>query len=369
MEGNLMNNPYIGIIVSNLFYRKIEKGKRIEALAFIEEAGMENSIIPCFFRFEDLEIGKEQILALVKSISGEYNKMLIPRPSVIHNRGYQGSKLAMKKIRGLQKEGTVIFNDWNRYGKYEIQSILIRNKHISPHLPETVFFNRENMVRMMEKYSQLIIKPNTGSLGKRNMKAEQINQTEWVIGYPNADQLINEVFPMNSWPDVFKTKMSKFIIQERVALAEYDGCPFDIRVSVQKNRTGTWQLTGMVAKVAKAGGYVTNVARGGTCYSLGTVLSNYPFLNEKKVMNQIEELSILIARELEQHYPNLADIGLDIGITSEGFPMFIECNGRDLRIGFRNANMHETWKESYKTPIGYGKYLLETYNTNQIRNV
>jgi hypothetical protein len=77
----------------------------------------------------------------------------------------------------------------------------------------------------------------------------------------------------------------------------------------------------------------------------------------------------LIAKELEEHFPNLADMGLDIGITSDGFPMFIECNARDLRTGFRNADMHSAWKESYKTPIAYGKYLLETNNSNQLRNV
>jgi hypothetical protein len=354
-----MNQPYIGIIISPSFYEKIVQGKKMELLAFYEEAGKMNHLTPCFFRFEDLEVGKNELSVLLKNKSGQYRKLFIPRPLIIHNRGYQCSRMAKDKIHKLQNEGIVIFNDWNRYMKYEIHELLKKNEKLLPHLPETLFLTNDNMTRMMQKYTELIIKPNAGSLGKRNMMAERKNQNEWVLHYPDGVELKEEYFASSQIPEILKDKMSKFIIQERIPLAEYKDCPFDIRVSVQKNGMGSWQITGMVGKVAKSGRFVTNVARGGSCYSLKEILGHFSQFDDMEIYKSIEVLSLNIAAQLEKQYPYLADIGLDIGITEDGFPMFIECNARDLRVSFRNANMLENWKASYTNPISYGRYLLQ----------
>ena len=96
--------------------------------------------------------------------------------------------------------------------------------------------------------------------------------------------------------------------------------------------------------------YVTNVAKGGTSHTLPVLLQDLPHLNPEDVSTNIRQFSIKIAKQLEKHIPDLADIGLDIGITNEGFPMFIECNARDLRITFRNAKMMDEWKADSYNP-------------------
>lgn len=117
-------------------------------------------------------------------------------------------------------------------------------------------------------------------------------------------------------------------------------------------------MTGMVGKVAKTGSFVTNVAQGGICFAFEDILRNLPDLDDKQVVADVEELSLKVAEQLSNQIENLADIGLDVGITRDGFPMFIECNARDLRLTFRHALMFETWRDTYITPISYGKYLL-----------
>ena len=90
------------------------------------------------------------------------------------------------------------------------------------------------------------------------------------------------------------------------------------------------------------------------------MLKDLPHLDKQKVYKEIEQLSISVVQQLESEIPNLADLGLDIGITNEGIPMFIECNGRDLRITFRDAKMLEEWKMTHATPIKYANYLYKT---------
>ena len=336
--------------------------KAPQILSLYEEAGMLNYVIPCYLRLEDLFPGEPTVLAYVLTTTGEYVKKSIPKPFVIHNRGYHYSKLAKKKIRSLQSEGIIFFNEWNRLEKLQIHEILLTSKEIKPHLPETVIFNKNNIEKMMQRHHELIIKPNRGSLGDKTLKAARLNQNNWVLHFLKNNLMEEEVFSAHQWPELLKedSTNTKFIVQERIALASYGGSPFDIRVSVQRNGIGDWQITGMVGKVAKLGSFVTNVAKGGTCYPLSEIFAKLSRLNGHQVYQDIERLSLLVAEHLGNHLPNLADIGLDVGITEDGFPMFIECNARDLRYSFRNANLLTTWKATYVTPISYGKYLLDT---------
>jgi hypothetical protein len=93
-------------------------------------------------------------------------------------------------------------------------------------------------------------------------------------------------------------------------------------------------VTGIAAKVAKPGAFRTNVAQGGVVYSLDKVLGPYPQLNPEEVRAAIGDFSLRVACQLSRHLPRLADIGLDVGLTEHGFPMFIDDNVRlEIQIG------------------------------------
>ena len=360
-----MEPQYIGILVSSKLYRELSHGEKPKILTFYEEGGNINNIIPVYLRLEDLKPGKPQIKGYLLDSDGNYRNATIPKPWVIHNRGYQCSKAAKQQIKRLIAEGLLFFNEWNHYGKYKIHRLLAESEELRKHLPETVPFNQKNIVDMMEKHCELIIKPSSGTFGKRNMKATRISASVWLLSYLMDDTSREEIVPVDQISLKIKAlvKGGKYIIQERIPLANYNNNPFDLRVSVQRNGNGDWQVTGMVGKVAKTGSFVTNVARGGTCVTFDEILKNLPELNEKQVAAEIEHLSLGVARQLENQIPNLADIGLDVGITADGFPMFIECNARDLRFSFREAGQFDTWRETYITPICYGKYLLTLRNS------
>ncbi|MFP5107843.1 YheC/YheD family protein [Neobacillus sp. C211] len=360
-----MEQQFIGIIISSQLYRELDRGNQPKVLAFYEEGGKINNLIPVYLRLEDLQPGEPETTGFVMNINGEYQKYTIPKPFVIHNRGYHWTKDAKKQIKMLLAEGLIIFNEWNQYGKHKAHKLLMESEEIRPHLPETVRFNLGNMVKMMGKHRELIIKPNSGTFGKRNMRATRLNDTEWLLSYPQQDMWLEEMYSSDQLPLKIGSLLTSglYIIQERIQLAEYNNNPFDLRVTVQRNEDGEWQVTGMVGKVAKTGSFVTNVARGGICISLEDILRNLPYLDEKQVVADVEQVSLMVAKQMGNQIDNLADLGLDVGITADGFPMFIECNARDLRLAFRHALMFETWRETYITPICYGKYLLTKRNS------
>ncbi len=162
-------------------------------------------------------------------------------------------------------------------------------RELQPHLPETKRASAVNFIEMMKKHRELIIKPNSGSLGGGVVMVEKKDHELWEVCYSQK----REAFA-NDWPEIIRKKVlnKKYIIQERIPLAEYQGSPFDLRVSVQKNGLGEWQVTGVVGKVAKIGNYVTNVAKGGTCKTLTELLSDSSDWDYNDVYQSIEDFSI-----------------------------------------------------------------------------
>ncbi len=356
-----MSRPYVGILVDSRIYKAIPSGKTgFERISFYEEAGIVHECIPCFFQLRDIVLEKDQVQAYVKGKNNLYTKQHIPIPKVIHNRAFTKSNRNKYKLQQVLEKGIIIFNEQTRYRKLQIHELLSEDSMLQSYLPFTLRATEENILHMLGQYDTLIIKPNNGSLGHGVMKMTKVkDRYEWMF-LDKGTKTYKSILFNNKLPteltNILKKRM--YIVQQRIPLACYQGHPFDLRVSVQKNGTGNWQVTGIVGKVAGKNLYVTNVARGGTVQPLQVLLANKNLILEE-VCSEVENISLKVAERLSSKLNGLADIGLDIGITEQGFPMFIECNCRDLRYAFRNAKMIKTWKNTYMTPIAYARYLLD----------
>ncbi|MDF2726349.1 MAG: yheD 4 [Paenibacillus sp.] len=354
-----MNTRFIGVLLNDSWFRGIKSGRTYhESLSNYEAAGRLHGVKPCFFRLKDIAPGQSYIYAYVKTDYG-YKRCWIPAPSVIHNRTLYTKKQPQLAIRRLIDDGKTIFNMWNRYGKGYIHELLMMEPSIRPHLPVTRNATPEAIKQMMADYSQLILKPSSSSIGIGIMKLEQTERGWLAHGVSSRKQPIafRSVLPAQIRR---KLRARHYLVQQLLPLATYNDRPFDLRVSVQRNETGDWVITGIAAKVAKPGAFRTNVAQGGVVYTLEKVLEPYRHLHPEDVRLAVGDFSLRVAHQLSRHLPNLADIGLDIGLTEYGFPMFIECNGRDLRYSFQQGNMLDAFQRTYSNPVGYAKHLLET---------
>jgi YheC/D like ATP-grasp len=350
----------LGILITNYVFNKINTHTTTyEYLPFYEEACNQYDLSPCFFRISDIDVNKKKINAYVKG-KYDYSLEVMNKPSVIHNRVLLLNKTDQEKIKALQQGGLLIFNECTRYEKLKIHRILEENKIIRQHLPKTLQANRENFLWFIKNYRDLIIKPNNGTFGNEIIRISYESKDLWKLAFGNE----THKFSINrKWPIALKMSIlnRSNIIQQRMSLATYKGNPFDLRVSIQKNNPGNWQVSGIVAKVARKGDFVTNVATGGMCLPIQIIMKELPHLELNQVKKEIIWFSLAVADQLDTQIPNLADIGLDIGMTNEGFPMIIECNGRDLRITFREANLLDEWKATHTTPVGYVSYLLKKH--------
>jgi hypothetical protein len=356
-----MEPNYVGIIVNTSLHKGIPSGKtRHEIIPYYEEAGSFYGLVPCFFRLHDIT-KNNQVPAYIKGTNG-YKKRWITVPKVIHNRSIYQKKHLEKRILQLEREGKQIFNHWNRYGKLQIYDILMKDVSLRPHLPCTVPASLSSAKQLMSMYDSLIIKPDKGSIGRGIVKISRTD-SGWRLSYPKDKwgRLWGSLPFKKQLPNLLKRKFrtQAYVIQQLLPLALYKGSPFDLRVSVQRDHSGEWQITGIAGKVAAKNKFITNVAQGGKVYSLEMLLKEFPHLDPIQIKEDIHRFSIQVAAHLSRHLPHLADIGLDVGITEHGFPVFIECNNRDLRYSFSKGKMMEEWKASYSNPIGYALYLLK----------
>ncbi|MDQ1912278.1 YheC/YheD family protein [Paenibacillus sp. GD4] len=364
--------PYVGILVNDRLYHGIPSGKtHYEEIALYEQFCAKFGTQPCFFRLQDYKRGAAELKALVCR-DGSYVEQSIPVPKVIHNRAIYPGKKEKRMLEAWADRGYRLFNRWNRYGKLYIHRLLWSHRTMRPHLPETMRATKENILGMMSSFNSLIIKPDRSSIGRGIMKLWRTKKG-WKLSYPAAASISNTTWHTISWrgfrlPKVLLRRIgkTKYIVQQCLLLAAYEGRPFDLRVSVQRGANGEWQVTGMIARVAAKDAFLTNVGQGGTPYQVEPLLQSvYPDGNVDCLIAGIERFALDVVLLLGNKMPHLADLGLDIGLDQEAKPLFIECNGKDQRYTLKQAGLDDAWKATYENPMAYASYLLKNGSFNK----
>ncbi|WP_379130556.1 YheC/YheD family protein [Paenibacillus sp. sgz500958] len=356
-----MERRFAGILLNSVMYRGIPRlNTGQESLSNYEEAASLYGVTPCYLRLEDIDAETGFAYAFIKGTRG-YARTIIPIPGVIHNRAIIGPE--NKRIEQLIRKGPKVFNTCNRYGKDIIHGLLEQHEDLKGYLPATEK-GASGLKTMMQQFPDLILKPCRGSVGNGVMRLTHVGNGRWIWSLmPSQGRWVTVPVHQDALPKNLLLRLAAvpYLVQERISLAEITGRPFDLRVSVQRNWGGEWQLTGMFAKVAPPGGFVSNIARGGEAVNASDALDHvFPRSKAANLRMAAGSLGLSVARALDQHLEGLADIGLDIGITGDGRLFFIECNGRDQRYGFLKAGLAETWKKSYTHPISYARYLMES---------
>lgn len=358
---------YTGILISGRIHKKFPEteGRLGKTLSFYENAARKNNIKICYFRPSDIDFNNREVKGWVKSSHG-YKLIKIHLPAVIFRRTSYGKKYDRLFSPLCNKGDLYLFNLRRfKHKKYDDYLFFHKNETLRKHLPETMKATPESIREMMEKYNQLIIKPNSGRVGKGIMKLEK-SEGHWKFLYKKKQEKEirwETIEFKNDLPSRLIKKMNKgsFLVQERINLATVSGCPFDMRVSVQKNCFGTWQISGIIAKLAERGHFITNLTQGGTSYPLSRLLEGHPSLSPGKVLHNLVPFVLLAADYLEKSYPFLADLGFDIGITPEGFPYIIELNTVSdyPTLTMQNNELgDQEWEKVFTTPIDFSAYLL-----------
>ncbi|WP_126426562.1 YheC/YheD family protein [Brevibacillus marinus] len=346
----------IGILLDMNIIRRARQGlQTYERLNYYQRIGKELGLEPVFFH-------PQQVNFLQGSVKGYLLKAgrLVPCktkiPPVVHNRVLTSKKEVNQLIHLLGRYSQV-YNGVIERNKLLIHQLLWKQPALRRYLPETKPFSREALHSFLRKYRVIYIKRVIGYIGHGVIRIErQGNRYLWISS--RQRRLVKKETLLENARKWLGRR--PYLIQRGIPLNTYNGQPFDIRVSVQKNGEGMWNVTGMVAKVANPQNKLSNLAQGGRAVPIDQVLFElFEAEKAKQVKEAISQASLAITRQCEQEFPSLADVGLDVGIDDSGMPYFIELNVRDQRYSFLLAGEEDVFRNTYRLPLEYAKCLLE----------
>lgn len=284
--------------------------------------------------------------------NGKWEKKVTRFPDSIYNRCYTSSAETTEKLEKVIGKGKV-FNSFTRFDKYKVYSILKENGLEDLMLP-TYPYAREHLLNILHEEGAALIKPSKGSLGAgilrftfQNNEYKVYKQTFYPIkGIKSADDFILYIEKL--------CKPENYIIQPFISFTSIDGHVFDMRMLVQKNKKGTWDVTADMSRVGYRNFFITNLAYG--VQRVQEALENTDF--DKSILFELREISILTAKILGEKLCFLGEISVDFGIEHNGKLWIIEVNGKPEKTVFGQIS-DEALKKVFITPLEYAVYLAE----------
>ncbi|WP_206933813.1 YheC/YheD family protein [Halobacillus kuroshimensis] len=224
-----------------------------------------------------------------------------------------------------------------------------RSPVIRPFLPETKRLTPDTMLDMIQRHKQVILKPARGYKGRGVIQLSDLGDDsfEWHVNHKKIRSSRSSGL-YEHFTNTYST--GRYLIQQKISLAEFDRCPFDFRVMVQRKSTQTaWHVTGKLARVAAAPFIVTNYTK----QMLPAEQAASAAFGETAavdLMKQMDKLGLHAAHHIAPYYVDHRLFGLDIAIDKDGHLWIIEVNTKPDIGMFRNLPDLTAYKtiRSYK---------------------
>ena len=136
-----------------------------------------------------------------------------------------------------------------------------------------------------------------------------------------------------------------------------DRSRIDFRALLQKCKTGRWQHTAVVARIADKNSIITSPRSGGGVEYFSTVMNEQCLSSRKTILKSIRDLSMEVAKTLEDQVGHFAELGLDFGVDVQGKVWLIEVNGKPLKVSIEMLKNAILTRKSYTRPLEYAVYL------------
>lgn len=333
--------------------------------------GSKQGLTVYVFCASSVRTDRESVLGFIHE-NGSWRKRLFPPPDIVYDRCFaQDHKQQERKHRALSllcKTHPFVYLARGLTGKWRVYQALEKYPAIAPHLPETsTYESASQLAEWLDSHQgDAFLKPQVGTHGKHTLRVSVLKNREQdslrIIGRNGQNEVLRHLFKTKQggiqWIDRF-TGSRPFLIQPYLDLVTSGGEPYDIRVLVQKNDKGAWELTGMAARVGPKHALTSNLHGGGTARrALPLLVREHGELAARKIHDLIRELSMTIPCSLESHFGRLAELGIDFGVDRNGAVWVLEVNSKPGRSSFFRIGEPLSAKKAIENPILYARYLL-----------
>ncbi|MFF2092073.1 YheC/YheD family protein [Paenibacillus sp. NPDC058174] len=242
--------------------------------------------------------------------------------------------------------------------KWAKTNALLKLEEMKEYIPETQHYSRESLFVMLEQYQMVYVKPNNGTYGKGVIRVEKLPPPETGYKYQISTTIRTiSTFDQLFWRLKRHTVKKRYIVQRGIHLLKHQERRFDIRVMVQKNLSRNWEVTGIIGRLSHPAKIVTNYHSGGTPMSFEKLMSTHKNgIEQQQYRERLNTLGLTIVRTLQQTYPRIKEIGIDIAIDTDFHPWILEVNTCPDPFIFRKLADKTIFRRIYRYAVGYGRY-------------
>ena len=203
----------------------------------------------------------------------------------------------------------------------------------------------------------VFIKPFYGAQGKSVFRVERLNHEEINVSLHSlaASFICKDV---DETMHLLKQHLGTgtYLIQQGIQTRLWNRKHFDIRVLMQKNKSGAWAVSNIASRIAYRQYFNTAVCE--EVRDADSLLSQLFDSTELNVLFQtLHQTSILAAREAEQPMGLLGELSVDYVVDEQDKLWIIEINGKPQKSIYSELPGYAFKTRIYKRPLEYAGYL------------
>ncbi|MFC4809279.1 YheC/YheD family protein [Paenibacillus sp. GCM10023250] len=298
-----------------------------------------------------------------------WRKAFMPSPDVVNNRltsrkleNRPNVQAFIQEVKARHK-GTV-FNE-KFLDKPEVFEALAKDPALVKYLPEShVLKSITTLKAMCARYHTVFLKPVRGSLGKGIIRITRLEGDGYSAQYATAGGTKRQSFSslIKLYGSISgKMKTVRYQIQQGLQLIDILGRPVDFRALVQKNETGKWVLTSIVARTAGSHHFVSNLARGGTLSTVREAVgrSNLSGASSHDAPGKLQRAALDIAHGIDAFIPaHFGELGIDLALDTHGRVWLLEVNSKPSKND--NTPLQDRKiRPSVRNMVRYARHLAE----------
>lgn len=356
-KGDGMKTPIIGVLTwrsgrtfaePSYFKKLLRASKRLGVVLYL-------------FCPRDVDDKTKQVQGFFWSREKGWLSKRFPWPDVVIDRYRYRPDQAFKEYIAFRKRNHMYYANHRLANKWKVHQILSAEPAMERWLPETYLYSQDKLKKLLDRHSLVYIKPSNGTGGRGIVKIECTAGHYHLLGRDYQRKKIRttckSLVETNKWLEGWKNK-DKQIVQQGLRINLLPERSVDVRLLIQKEQTGNWDVTGMGVRIGPTHSATSNLHGGGQAKELATFLESLFGAGRTQIIQQeCHRLAKQTALTVERHFGRMLELALDIGIDVQGNVWLIEVNPKPSREIFRELGQLQTYQQSIDRPIQYARYL------------
>lgn len=321
------------------------------------------------FTPEDVNDAKQMIYAhFYDAKKAKWSRQWTAFPSCIFDRcRYQPNK-RFKQLRAFRaKYPQLTYLNRPLANKWKTHQVLYANPAIRAHLPASRMLSSspsssQAALTMLDSHRTIYLKPINGTGGRGIIRIHRNGSLYVIQGRDTrrriiAAKTVNKATlrsKLNAWK-----KSNTLLMQQGIDIVLKNGKVHDYRMLLQKNGSGTWELTGCAGRVGAKRSITSNLHGGGQAVAMKDLMKQW-FPNAKQaeaIQQNMISLSHKVVATIEQKLNKICELALDLAVDRSGHVWLFEINPKPSRDIFAKIGERDTYETALSRPLEYAQWL------------